>query len=572
MKRVLTKSTFFCLIGFGVSHTSYAQLSEAASNVHGNFQIDMQNCQTDTVTGAKDQQGNNFRYNAFGNVNYISGDFSMGFRYESYNPVMLGFLEGYSNRSGIPYRYARYKHKDIDVTVGNFYEQFGSGLIFRSYEDRGLLYDNAIDGVRAIYTPINGITLKGIVGKNRVLWGLSEGTLKGVDGEVNITELFDSLRSSKTKFILGGSFVSKFQEDKNPSLVLPQNVGCFGGRANILNESFNLYAEYAYKINDPSAQNLYSYRPGQALYVSSSYAQKGFSVLLSGKYIDNMSYRSTRDAQQTLAMINFLPALTKPHSYLMMAYYPYASQPNGEVGGMGEVSYKVKKDTWLGGKYGMDINLNASLFYGTDTTLIPASQDSVRQYRYKVNPMGVGEKYFHDINIEITKKFSKKVKCTFMYANQFINQAIVQNGTPSKKSYPDVYSNIFVLDLTYRYKTGSAIRTETQLFLGDYKKGDVSHLTEYEKNEGNTGSWITETLEWTPTSKWFFVLVDQFNYSNPIDYKRLHYYYAGITYVTGPSRIMLSYGRQRQGIFCAGGVCRVVPAFTGAQLSISTSF
>lgn len=167
LKRVLVKGTFFCLIGFGYNQTCYAQLNEAVNNVHGNFQIDMQNCQSDTITGAEDQN-ENFRYNAFGNVNYISGDFSMGFRYESYNPVMLGFLEGYSNRSGIPYRYARYKHKDIDVTVGNFYEQFGSGLIFRSYEDRGLLYDNAIDGFRAIYTPRNGITLKGIDRKSVV--------------------------------------------------------------------------------------------------------------------------------------------------------------------------------------------------------------------------------------------------------------------------------------------------------------------------------------------------------------------------------------------------------------------
>ncbi len=66
--------------------------------------------------------------------------------------------------------------------------------------------------------------------------------------------------------------------------------------------------------------------------------------------------------------------------------------------------------------------------------------------------------------------------------------------------------------------------------------------------------------------------MDQFKYSNKIEYKKIHYYYAGITHVSGPTRIMLSYGRQRKGIFCAGGVCRLVPAFTGFQLSISSSF
>ncbi|HEY1040309.1 MAG TPA: DUF6029 family protein, partial [Bacteroidia bacterium] len=155
---------------------------------------------------------------------------------------------------------------------------------------------------------------------------------------------------------------------------------------------------------------------------------------------------------------------------------------------------------------------------------------------------------------------------------QFLNASVVQSGNLNKLEHPDIYSNIFVFDLTWRYKTGSAIRSETQLFLGEYKKGDVSHLNETEKNEGVTGSWVTQTLEWTPVSKWFIVLVDQYNYSNPVDYKKLHYYYGGLTYVTGPSRIMLSYGRQRAGIFCAGGVCRQVPAFTGFQLSISSSF
>jgi hypothetical protein len=550
----------------------FAQLNDALQNVHGNFQIEMQNCEQDTATGTPDVQGESFRYNAFGNVNYTSGDFSMGFRYESYNPVMLGFLPDYSNRSGIPYRYARYKHKDIDVTVGNFYEQFGSGLIFRSYEDRGLLYDNAMDGVRAIYTPRAGLTFKGIVGRQRVFWGLSDGIVKGFDGEINFMELLDSAQRFKTKVILGGSFVSKYQSDRNPSLVLPENVGCYGGRLNVLNESFNFYAEYAYKINDPSYQNNYSFKDGQALYLTSSYAKKGFSVLLSGKYIDNMSYRSDRDKQSTVAFMNFLPALSKPHTYLMMAYYPYASQPNGEVGGSADIQYKVKKGTVLGGKYGMDISVNASLFYGTDTTRIDPTQDSVKQRKYSVNPYGVGDKYFHDINIEISKKFNKKAKLTLMYANQFINQSIVQFNTPDRSEHPDVYSNIFVADFTYRYKTGSAIRTETQLFLGEYKKDETVHLSEAEEALGNTGSWVTETIEWTPTSKWFFVLMDQFNYSNPLDYKKLHYYYAGITHVSGPTRIMLSYGRQRQGIFCAGGVCRLVPAFTGFQLSISTSF
>ena len=559
------------VLGICFANPFFAQLNEASQNIHGNFQIDLQNCEDDTATGTL-PVNERVRYNAFGNINYISGGFSAGIRYESYNPVMLGFSSGYSNKSGIMYRYARYQHKDIDVTIGSFYEQFGSGIMLRTYEDRGLLYDNAFDGMRVLFSPFRGINLKGIVGRQRVFWGQSDGVVKGIDGEINITELFDSLQTSKTKFFLGGSFVSKFQDDQISNLVLPKNVGSYGGRFNVVNENFNLFAEYAYKINDPCFLNNFSYKDGQGLYITSSYAQKGFSVLLSGKYIDNMNFRSDREAKLTSSMINFLPALSKPHTYLMMAYYPYASQPNGELGGSAEVSYKFKKESMLGGKYGMDVVVNSSLFYATDTTMIDPMQDTVKKRVYSVNPFKSGDKFFHDINVEITKKFSKKLKATFMYANQYINQSVVQFGTTGKSDHPDVYSDIFVVDVTYKYKSGAAIRSESQFFLGTYRKGDETHLTEEEKIAGVTGSWVTQSFEWTPNSKWFIVLMDQYNYENPLDYKKLHYYYGGVTYVTGPTRIMMSYGRQRQGIFCAGGVCRVVPAFTGFQLSISTSF
>lgn len=547
-------------------------INEILHSISGNVSFQGQLVQEDTAIGAQ-KSNEAFRYNAFGNVNYNYGKFSAGFRFESYNPVLLGFDSKYSNRSGIPYRFARYKHKDIDVTVGNFYEQFGTGLIFRSYEERGLLYDNAVEGMRVILTPGRGFTIKGIAGRQRVYWNTSDGTIKGIDGEVNINELFDSLlMKSKTRVILGGSFISKYQDDKNPSLVLPRNVGCYGGRLSVIRGGFTFLTEIAHKINDPSFQNRYSYREGFGAYVSASYAATGFSIFLAGKAIDNMSYRSERDLSGTAAMINYLPALSKPHTYMMMAYYPYASQPNGEIGGMGEVQYKIKKDTWLGGKYGMDITLNGSMFWGTDTTNLKPSEDSVRNYKYRTNISGVGDKYFHDFNIEINKKFTKKLKGTFMYSNQYLNQAIVQYGTPDKEEHPDVLSNIFVLDLTYRYKMGSAIRFETQLFLADYKKDHIDSLSFEKRVAGNTGSWVTAALEWTPNSKWFVVLMDQYNYENPLEFKKLHYYYAGITYVSGPTRVTVSYGRQRQGIFCAGGVCRQVPAFSGLSLEITTSF
>lgn len=552
--------------------SSYAQLKDELGAIHGNFQIDAANYQKDTIIGA-DPGKEVFRYNAFGNINYQKGGFSAGVRFESYNPPLLGYLPGYKG-SGVPYRFARYQHKDIDITVGNFYEQFGSGITLRAYENRGLLYDNALDGMRVIFTPKKGITLKGLVGKQRTYFSLSPGVVRGIDGEINIMELFDSLLGkSKTKVIIGGSYVSKYQQDQNPTLVLPENVATGAGRFTVIRGGFNFNAEYAYKANDPSYQNKYSYKDGHAIIASTSYGMDGFSIMLSGKMLDNMSFRSDRDAQNTIDMINYQPDFSKFHTYSLMAYYPYATQPNGEVGGTGEVQYKFKKGTLLGGKYGMDITINGSAYYALDTTGIAPIGDTLRNYKYSTNYGNIGNEYYHDFNIEITKKLSKKLKFTLMYANQFLNQSIVQFNTPDKEEHPDITSHIGVLDVTWRYKTGSAIRFETQGFFGSYDYKEHALDANGNKNiTNNTGSWASGLIEWTPNTHWSITVADQYNYNNPLVSKRVHYYFGMIGYTNGPTRVSVSYGRQRQGIFCAGGVCRFVPASSGLNISISSSF
>jgi hypothetical protein len=79
-------------------------------------------------------------------------------------------------------------------------------------------------------------------------------------------------------------------------------------------------------------------------------------------------------------------------------------------------------------------------------------------------------------------------------------------------------------------------------------------------------------LEYTWSPHFFVAVLDQWNYGNPHEEKRLHYPYIQVGYTHNASRITLSYGRQRAGIFCVGGICRNVPASNGVSLSITTSF
>jgi hypothetical protein len=67
-------------------------------------------------------------------------------------------------------------------------------------------------------------------------------------------------------------------------------------------------------------------------------------------------------------------------------------------------------------------------------------------------------------------------------------------------------------------------------------------------------------------------VLDQYNYGNPESQLKLHYFLVTAGYTKGPHRISMSYGKQRAGIFCVGGVCRNVPASNGIAISITSSF
>lgn len=552
----------FCSL---ISNTAVSQESNSnEGSVHGYYQIDAQYYNPDSLIGAP-PVNEKMLSNAFGNILYTRGKFSAGVRYEAYNNVMQGFDARYKGQ-GIVNRFARYEDKLLDITVGNIYEQFGSGLLFRTYYEPGLLYDNSLDGIRVISNPFKGFTFKGLVGKQRSFFSLGPGIVRGFDGELNINELMDSAWADvKTRIIIGGSFVSKFQSDENPNLVLPQNVGSYGGRITIIHEGFNFFGEYVQKENDPGLANsstvgdraYYTYKNGEALFLSTSYATKGFSFLLQGKRIDNMSYRSDRDATLQNLMINYLPATTKQHTYLMAAFSPYATQPNGEVGGMAEMQFKLKKGSLIGGKYGTDITINYSHFNSLKQNHVNDSNTTSRLYSTKYTEFG--EDLYHDLFVEINRKFSKKWKATFMYSRQFNNVNITQHNTPGGE-YKNVKSHIGIVDVTWKYKSNSALRFEGQFMVRD------------NKDTLNLGSWAVGMIEWTPTTHLFLAVLDQYNYGNPVENLKLHYFLVSAGYTNGPHRISLSYGKQRQGIFCVGGVCRVVPASNGVAISITSSF
>ncbi|MBX7093507.1 MAG: hypothetical protein K1X56_02215 [Flavobacteriales bacterium] len=544
------KKFLLAALSFGVAGSIQAQSN--FGQVSGNFGLDAQYYFADSLINAKEVQEKT-RMNSFANINYSLGKFKAGFRYEAYLKPLQGFLPGWEGQ-GVMYRYAQFTEDKFDITVGGFYEQFGSGMILRTYEERALGYDNMLDGIRVKFNPYKGIYLKGIYGKQRLFWELAPGIVRGADAEIIVNEVLDSLMAnSKTRVIIGGSFVSKYQDPTDVNYIMPANVGSFAARMNLIRDKWNLSAEYVHKVNDPSNDNGYIYKDGQGLLIQTNYATKGFGVSLSAKYIDNMSYRSNRYEGFTNVFINYNPALTRPHTYNLAAtLYPYACQPNGEVAFQADVSYKFKKGSLLGGKYGASVAVNFSSANGLDSTKYNPENDSARKSYTAKFFMPGANKYFRDFNVEFKKKVSDKFKFTLMYAYFEYDMEVVQNligkGT--------IYSHIGVAELNYKVNKRNNLRMELQ------------HL--YTKQD--KGSWATALLEYTYSPSWFVAVLDQYNYGNPDEHHQLHYPYFTLGYINNSSRISIGYGKQRQGLFCVGGVCRAVPASNGFIISITSSF
>jgi hypothetical protein len=543
--------------------------------VHGDFQTDFQTYNSNPRINAiavPEKSGSN----SFVNLMYYRDNITAGVRFEGYYPALQGFDRRYKG-GGLPYRFVSFKQHGLEVTAGNFYEQFGNGLTLRSYWEWGLGYDNSFDGFRVRYYGIKGLVLKGLIGDQRFYFDKSQGKVRGFDAEVNLNDLIPAWDTIATKVSFGGSFVSKFEADNDPVLKLPENVPTAGGRFNITRKAINLSAEYAHKLNDPSEINGNIYKNGDALWTSISYSPKNFGLVAQFKRIDNMNFRSSRTATLNDLMINYLPAGTPQHTYRLASIYPYATQPNGEIGLQLDLMYNFEEGTLLGGKYGTKISFNYShvnnitrkpidsitlaqepnsSFLGYESSLANDLGFSNNQFRFGASNL------YKNLSIEVNKKISDKWKLITSYI--FIQ---LDNSVLKLSPYSGVIkSHILVFDLTWKIKSKRILR------------GEFQHLY----SEQDYGNWMTFLGEFNLGHKWFFSVLDDYNYGYAGDVKPsqigglfsspFHYLSGTVGYNYKTTRISLSYGRRRAGVLCVGGVCRLVPATDGLTMTISSSF
>ena len=336
---------------------------------------------------------------------------------------------------------------------------------------------------------------------------------------------------------------------------------------------WNYYGEYAYKINDPAnvlSASKMNYASGNAFTQNITFSKRGFGVSAEIHRTDNMTFKSDRDKDGKAYLINYIPTLSKPHAYSLLALYPCATQANGEFGMQFDVFYKMKKGTLLGGKYETKLAFNYSRINGLN------GGNSFLNDNTEHSPILISIKneqlYFQDINLEINKKISKKIKANFVIANQTYNKDFLEGHVPG--DYGVLNSTILITDVSYKIKKGHSLRMELQMLNSKQLEDYSEHGGAYENGleEPAEGDWSMGLLEYTISPHWFFTVQDMYNYGNEISEKQLHYLNLAAGFIKGANRFEIGYGKKREGIFCVGGVCKLVPSSNGFNLSISSSF
>ena len=473
------------------------------------------------------------RNNTYVEVQAMSKYIDAGVRMEYLEHPLPGFEKDFKGW-GVPFFYVKGKLKNAELTLGTFYEQFGSGFVLRTYEERSLGVDNSLLGGRLVLTPLHGMRIKALAGKQRRYWNLNHAWISGADMELDLDEYIKPLAAADYHLTLGGSWVNKHEKasddeifvDATHRLNLPAYVNAWDVRANLQKGAFCLLAEYAQKTQDPSFDNGYSYRPGHVGMLSTSYSQKGFSLLLQVKRSDNFSFRSRRSMSGTSSFINHLPAFTEDQTYALAALYPYATHPAGEMAYQGQLGYKFKRHSLLGGRYGTNLKVNFS------------HVNSIRQETTQT--------YYQDMDVQLEHRFNRDFKLNLLYMNQFYNKTVVEGEGGM------IHSDIFVADALFRLSPHTNLRTELQ----------------YLATRDDQKDWLFGLAELSMAPHWMLTASDEYNVGDT----KNHYWQTYVTYSTGAHRLQLGWGRTRAGYNCSGGVCRYVPESKGFTLSYNYNF
>jgi hypothetical protein len=494
-------------------------------------------------------------------LNYNNWGFDIGVRYDLFNNSnLLNPTDSYTDQ-GIGMWYVSKTINKLKITGGYIYDQIGSGMIFRSWEDRALLIDNALKGIRLVYDITPDITIKGFSGRQKNLFDTYSSVLSGI----NADGFFSFGETGNVSISPGIGLVHKNMDDRtisnlvntlstyhpNDKIGAKYNTYSFTMYNTLNVGNFTWYVEGALKSRevffDPEAERtLFSggttrgkfvFEPGNIIYSSVSYATEGLGITLEAKRTENFSSRTDPFVGLNRGMINYLPPMAKLHTYRLKSRYLPATLELDEQAIQLETRYSPN-DKWTFGLAVSNITrLNNDLLY-------------------------------RDIDFEFNYKASNKMLIMWGLQFQTYNQEVYQE----KPDVPLIDAFIPYFELLYKLDRKKSLRFEAQyMYVGMDEKAGFRQ---------DYGQWLFAQVEYSIAPNWTFTVSDMYNVDpgklSPSDANgkklRIHYPRFDVFFNHKNNRYSLSYVKQVEGIVCTGGICRLEPAFNGVRFTISSTF
>lgn len=284
-------------------------------------------------------------------LNYNKSGYDIGVRFDVFqNSQLLNPRESYS-ASGIGRFYIKKRVENLSIYAGYIYDQVGSGIIFRSYEDRPLGIDNALVGLNLDYQLTDNWHVKAFTGRQKRQFEFYKSTINGLN-----TEGYFSV--GKANFAPGFGVVHRTLDDETTTqlvsaLATYSRADSIGAKYNTFSMTayntltfgpWTWYVEAAYKtpeaVFDANAEKInrdgslttgkFVSRSGSVIYSNLGFITEGVGVTLEAKRTDGFTFRTTPFAQLNRGILNFLPPMSRQNSYRLTTRYVPATQELGE--------------------------------------------------------------------------------------------------------------------------------------------------------------------------------------------------------------------------------------------------
>jgi hypothetical protein len=360
---------------FCVPYLLWAQGNDDKGQFSGNLLLNYQKYLRDDKIGAstKVYQENSASVDAWLFMNYRIKGYSFTLRYDALNNSPLLNPQGSFTSHGIGFWQASKQIDKLTITAGSFYDQLGSGILFRAYEQRQIGIDYAIQGVKLEYAFNENWKLKGFGGNQKgyldnrfgfskqVIAGANlEGNMNlGKDGRLGTLQVGTSaLNRTLDRATMDGLVAEINTYDVDKRFLPKYNVYGFNGyfTYNLGNLTWN--AEFNYKTPEAirNMSNRLISSDGKVFYTSLSWGKSGMKwgkhkasigLNVQARHVENFPLRITPNEQLLNGLISYLPSLTRQNTYRLLARYNAPAQELGENGIQGEIDIKPRKGTQI---------------------------------------------------------------------------------------------------------------------------------------------------------------------------------------------------------------------------------